>query len=272
MLERIGELADKSRGMTVKQSSWFDSDLCILESVNSVQLAIFEQLKVGGLLCSRHSASVQGGRRFFALAKEGEKFPNGLEEAGEDRQGGQLQQPPTSLAVLDPDGGSQVVAGTAAGSEAVPEPAAAAVRQKEVIPPAPVCKPAGVPAGQPAGRRKLSVPATPTERWVMKQIEASSLTLVDAPVGGPAVESGARLAAIPAKKKKERPMPELKDVPAEGWAAAESAGPHSESAPEPASPAAAVQKKKRRSVDQQGGYRKKTKKSPPSGQSDLLTL
>jgi hypothetical protein len=31
-------------------------------------MMVFEQLKMTGLLCSRYSATVQKGRRFFALA------------------------------------------------------------------------------------------------------------------------------------------------------------------------------------------------------------
>jgi hypothetical protein len=52
MLERIGDLADKSRRMSIGRLNWFDSHLCILEPTNSIQLAAFEQLKVTGLLCS----------------------------------------------------------------------------------------------------------------------------------------------------------------------------------------------------------------------------
>jgi hypothetical protein len=33
-----------------------DSDLCILEPVNSMQMMVFKQLKMTGLLCSRYSA------------------------------------------------------------------------------------------------------------------------------------------------------------------------------------------------------------------------
>ncbi len=68
MLEHKGDLADKSRRMSIGWLSWFDSDLSILEPTNSIQLADFEQLKVTGLLCSRYSASVQGGRRCVGLA------------------------------------------------------------------------------------------------------------------------------------------------------------------------------------------------------------
>ncbi len=35
ILEFIGELADKNRGISVMQSSWFESDLCILAPVTS---------------------------------------------------------------------------------------------------------------------------------------------------------------------------------------------------------------------------------------------
>ncbi len=131
MLERIGDLADKSRGMSIGQLTWFDSDLCILEPTNSIQLAALKQLKVTGLLCSRYSASVQGVRRFFALAEEVERLPNGREETGGEKQGGQLQQPPVSLAVPDPEGGgSQAAAEVAADPETAPKPTVAEARKE----------------------------------------------------------------------------------------------------------------------------------------------
>jgi len=66
--EGLGNLRDQWNGATLEKGHWFDSDLCILEPVNSVQMVVFEQLKMAGLLCSRYSATVQKGRRFFTLA------------------------------------------------------------------------------------------------------------------------------------------------------------------------------------------------------------
>jgi hypothetical protein len=65
-----------------------------------MQMATFQQLKVTGLLCSRFSASVQRGRRFFTLVGESEKLPNGREEMGEGEPMGQLQQLPASATSL----------------------------------------------------------------------------------------------------------------------------------------------------------------------------
>jgi hypothetical protein len=126
MLEFIGELADNSRGMSASQTSWFDSDLCILAPITSMQVAAFEQLKVTGMLCSRHSAYVHKNRRFFTLAKESEDFTNGREESGEGSGEEQLLQLPASLAIPDQDGGNQEEAQSAGSSSGTAEPVAVA--------------------------------------------------------------------------------------------------------------------------------------------------
>ena len=70
-------MRDQWSEATLEKGHWFDSDLCILEPVNSMQMIVFEQLKMAGLLCSRYSATVQKGRRFFALAGKDMELPNG---------------------------------------------------------------------------------------------------------------------------------------------------------------------------------------------------
>jgi hypothetical protein len=59
--ESLGNLRDQWNGDALEKGHWFDSDLCILEPVNSMQMVVFEQLKMTGLLCSRYSATVQKG-------------------------------------------------------------------------------------------------------------------------------------------------------------------------------------------------------------------
>jgi hypothetical protein len=73
----LGNLRDQWNGAALEKGHWFDSDLCILEPVNSMQMVVFEQLKMTGLLCSRYSATVQKGRRFFTLAGKDVELPNG---------------------------------------------------------------------------------------------------------------------------------------------------------------------------------------------------
>ncbi len=75
--ESVGNLRDRWNEASLEKGHWFDSDLCILEPINSMQMAVFEQLKITGLLCSRFSATVKKGRRFFALAGEDAELPNG---------------------------------------------------------------------------------------------------------------------------------------------------------------------------------------------------
>jgi hypothetical protein len=75
--ESVGNLRDRWNEASLEKGHWFDSDLCILEPINSMQMAVFEQLKVTGLLCSRFSATVKKGRRFFPLAGEEAELPNG---------------------------------------------------------------------------------------------------------------------------------------------------------------------------------------------------
>jgi hypothetical protein len=48
MLETPRGVADREERMNVRQFNWFESDLCILDPITSVQIAAFEMLKVTG--------------------------------------------------------------------------------------------------------------------------------------------------------------------------------------------------------------------------------
>jgi hypothetical protein len=67
-------------------------------------MAVFEQLKMTGLLCSRFSATVKKGRGFFALAGEDAELPNG--KGGKKKMASQRQQT-ASPATPAPDGGGE---------------------------------------------------------------------------------------------------------------------------------------------------------------------
>ncbi len=62
MLESMGDLRDRLNEAPLERRNWFDSDLCILEPTNSMQLAAFEQLRLTGY-CAAGSAplSEKGG-------------------------------------------------------------------------------------------------------------------------------------------------------------------------------------------------------------------
>ncbi len=47
--ESLGNMRDQWSEATLEKGHWFNSDLCILEPVNSMQMIIFEQLKMAGL-------------------------------------------------------------------------------------------------------------------------------------------------------------------------------------------------------------------------------
>ncbi|MFO0005752.1 MAG: hypothetical protein ACK559_31960, partial [bacterium] len=46
--ESLGNMRDQWNEAALKKGHWFDSDLCILEPVNSMQMVVFEQLKMAG--------------------------------------------------------------------------------------------------------------------------------------------------------------------------------------------------------------------------------
>jgi hypothetical protein len=70
-----------------------------------MQMVVFEQLKMAGLLCSRYSATVQKGRRFFTLAGKDMELPNGK---GGKKKAASKRQRAASPAAPALDGGSPV--------------------------------------------------------------------------------------------------------------------------------------------------------------------
>jgi hypothetical protein len=125
-----------------------------------MQMAVFEQLKITGLLCSRFSATVKKGRRFFALAGEDAELPNG--KGGKKKVASQQQQA-ASRATSAPDGGSRVESEMAVELLAVPGSSGGDVSARESTPPVPAVdlaaavEPAAVePAAEPAGERSTA--------------------------------------------------------------------------------------------------------------------
>ncbi len=130
--ESVGNLRDRWSGDTLDKGHWFDSDLCILEPINSTQMAVFEQLKVTGLLCSRFSATVKKGRRFFALAGKDVELPNGKDVK---RKAASKWQQAASPVASAPDGGSPVEGEMAEELMAVPGPSGVDVGASGSAPP-----------------------------------------------------------------------------------------------------------------------------------------
>jgi hypothetical protein len=151
-LESVGNLRDRWNEASLEKGHWFDSDLCILEPINSMQMAVFEQLKITGLLCSRFSDTVKKGRRFFALAGEDAELPNG--KGGKKKVASQQQQA-ASPATSAPDGGSRVEGEMAEELLAVPGSSGMDVSARGSTPPMPAVDPAAAvePAAEPAGER-----------------------------------------------------------------------------------------------------------------------
>ncbi len=149
MLESMGNLRDRWSKALMERCNWFDSDLCILEPIKSMQLAAFKQLKLTGLLCSRFSATVRKGRRFFTLAGEDAELPNG--RGGKRKEASRQQQRPASPAVPALDGGSRVEGGVAEDPLAVPGPSGLNMSTAGVPPSVLAVEPAAAvePASQP---------------------------------------------------------------------------------------------------------------------------
>jgi hypothetical protein len=157
-------------------------------------MAVFEQLKVTGLLCSRFSATVKKGRRFFALAGKDVELPNGK---GSKKKVASQRQQAASPAASALDGGSHVEGEMAEELLATPGPSGVDVSAKESTPPVPAVNsaaaagpaaagPAAVgPAVEPAGERS-SAPA-------MGQMTAVEPAMVELP--GSAAESAAVVSA-----------------------------------------------------------------------------
>jgi hypothetical protein len=166
--ESVGNLKDRWNEASLEKGHWFDSDLCILEPINSTQMAVFEQLKVTGLLCSRFSATVKKGRRFFALAGKDVELPNG--KGGKRKVASQRQQA-ASPAASALDGGSHAEGEMAKKLLATPGSSGVGVSAKESRPPEPAVDSASAagpvvvelaavgPAVEPA-RERSPAPAT----------------------------------------------------------------------------------------------------------------
>ncbi len=191
----MGNLRDRWNEASLEKGHWFDSDLCILEPINSSQMAVFEQLKVTGLLCSRFSATVKKGRRFFALKGKDVELLNG--KGGKKKVASQRRQA-ASPAASALDGGSHAEGEMA--EKLLATPGSSGVDKvsksvKESKPPEPAVDSAAAagpaaagPAVEPAGER-LPAPAT-------RQIAAVEPAMVE--LSGPAAESAAVMSAAEA--------------------------------------------------------------------------
>jgi hypothetical protein len=224
MLESVGNLRDRWSEALLERCNWFDSDLYILEPINSMQMAVFEQLKMTSLLCSRFSATVRKGRRFFTLAGEDVELPNG--KGSKKKAASRQQQRTVSPAVSAPDGGSRVE-GSVAELLAVPGPSGLDVRARETTPPVPAVESAAAvePVGEPAGERPLVLPV---EQAVAAQPagEVLSVSTAESAAVVPAVEPAAAVGLVSEALSVLALQPAAVKEPA--------AGPSGESAMEPA--------------------------------------
>jgi hypothetical protein len=192
--ESLGNMRDQWGETVLEKGHWFDSDLCILEPVNNLQMMAFEQLKVSGLLCSRYSATVQKGRRFFALAGKDMELPNGK---GGKKKAASRQQLTANPAAPAPEGGSPVEGETAEEQLAVPGPSGLWAGSRGSKPPVPVEEPtaAAMPAardsparGSVAAEVPLAVPEKGPEE---RQLEVMITELPGAELSVPAAQAAA---------------------------------------------------------------------------------
>jgi hypothetical protein len=199
--EGLGNLRDQWSGATLEKGHWFDSDLCILEPVNSVQMVVFEQLKMAGLLCSRYSATVQKGRRFFTLAGKDMELPNG--KGGKKKTASKRQQA-ASPAAPAPDGGSPVEGEMAGGLLAVSGPSGMCAGSRGSVPPAPAEKSAaaaGSGAVEPTAVELVVTELPPAVRAVEPegvQPEVSAVEPVGVELSVPAAQAAAAAPAAEA--------------------------------------------------------------------------
>ncbi len=151
MLESMGNLRDRWSEAPLERCNWFDSDLCILEPINSMQLAAFKQLKLTGLLCSRSSATVRKGGDSSPWQEKTQSCQMVGEIRGERRHGGSSSCQP---ALQHPSrmGGSRVEGGVPEDPLAVPGLSGLDVKAMGdsssglaavVVPAAPVAEPVG---------------------------------------------------------------------------------------------------------------------------------
>jgi hypothetical protein len=99
-----------------------------------MQMVVFEQLKMTGLLCSRFSATVQKGRRFFTSVGKDMELPN---RKGGKRKSASKRQRAASPAAPALDGGSSVEGEMAGELLAVPGPSGVDAGSSGSVPPAP---------------------------------------------------------------------------------------------------------------------------------------
>jgi hypothetical protein len=173
----LGNLRDQWSEATLKKGHWFDSDLCILEPVNSMQMVVFEQLKIAGLLCSRYSATAQKGRRFFTLAGKDIELPNGK---GGKKRAASKRQRAASPAAPALDGGSPVEDEMAGELPAVPGPSGMCAGSGGSEPPVPAGDSAA--AVGPAAVEPMAVESAAVEPTVVE------LVVIELPPAVPAVE------------------------------------------------------------------------------------
>jgi hypothetical protein len=145
--ESLGNMRDQWGEAILEKGHWFDSDLCILEPVNNLQMMAFEHLKMSGLLCSRYSATVQKGRRFFTLAGKDMELPNGK---GGKKKAASRRQLTVSPVAPAPEGGSPVEGEMTEELSAVPGPSGLCAGSSGSEPPVPVEEPTA--AAMPAAR------------------------------------------------------------------------------------------------------------------------
>ncbi len=228
MLESVGNLRDRWSEALLERCNWVDSDLCILEPINSMQMAVFEQLKMTGLLCSRFRVTVKKGRRFFTLAGEDAELPNG--KGSKKKAGSQQQQRTVSPAVSAPDGGSHAEGSVADELLAVPGPSGLDVRARETTPPVPAVdsaaavEPAGEPAAEPAGERP-PVPAVEQAVAAQPAGEVLSVSTAESGAAAPAVEPAAAVGLVSEALSVLAVEPAAVEEPAAGPVAEPAAGP-----------------------------------------------
>jgi hypothetical protein len=209
--ESLGNKRDQWNEATLKKGHWFDSDLCILEPVNSMQMVVFEQLKMAGLLCSRYSATVQKGRRFFTLAGKDMELPIGK---GGKKKTASKRQRAASPAAPAPEGGSPVEGEMAGELLAVPGPSGMCAGSGGSEPPVPAGNSAAavVPAAvEPMAAESAAIeptvvelvvtelpPAVPAVEPERVQPEVSVAGLVDAELSEPVAQAAAAAPAAEA--------------------------------------------------------------------------
>jgi hypothetical protein len=166
-----------------------------------MQMMVFEQLKMTGLLCSRYSATVQKGRRFFALAGKDMELPNGK---GGKKKAASKRQQTASPAAPAPEGGSPVEGEMAGELLVVPGPSGMCTGSGGSGPPVPV--EGSTAAATPAAREPTVVepvatelpPAVPAMESEEVRPEVSAARLLGVELPEPAAQAAAAAPAAEA--------------------------------------------------------------------------